>query len=126
MGNCDRSQFFITFKSCEHLNNKHTIFGRLVGGADILKEMEKLETDDTDRPKKEVRITRVEVFKNPFPDAMKDEVKVEKKEIEWGAEDAMKNHRLRKSDEIGKYLNLAPEPVKKEKETATLSRDQLE
>ena len=23
-------------------------------------------------------------------------------EIEWGAEDAMKNHRLRKSDEIGK------------------------
>merc|ERR1712216_83210 len=113
----------------EHLNNKHTIFGRLAGGADILKELEKLETDDTDRPKKEVRITRVEVFKNPFPDAMKDEVKVEKKEIEWGAEDAMKHHRLRKSDEIGKYVAMEKDTTKKQKAlapSATLSHDQLD
>ena len=34
-----------------------------------------------------VRITRVEVFKNPFPDAMKDEVKVEKKVSQDGCRD---------------------------------------
>lgn len=60
------SQFFITFKPCEHLNNKHTVFGTLVGGAPVLREIESIPTDRRDFPKQDIRITTVNVFVNPF------------------------------------------------------------
>jgi peptidyl-prolyl cis-trans isomerase-like protein 2 len=34
------SKFFITFKSCGHLDNKHSVFGSVVGGLDILSKLE--------------------------------------------------------------------------------------
>ena len=34
------SQFFITFKSAAHLDGKHSIFGRVVGGLDTLTKLE--------------------------------------------------------------------------------------
>ena len=30
--NSNTSQFFITFKDCKHLDLKHTVFGKVVGG----------------------------------------------------------------------------------------------
>lgn len=44
------SQFYITYKSAPHLNKKHTIFGSLVGGSEVLKELANFPTDDNDRP----------------------------------------------------------------------------
>ncbi|KAI9656002.1 MAG: hypothetical protein M1821_005063 [Bathelium mastoideum] len=44
------SQFFITLTECPHLNGKHTIFGHLVKGQDILRRMAKVDVDDNDRP----------------------------------------------------------------------------
>ncbi len=38
----DGSQFFLTFVKTPHLDGKHTIFGRVVGGMDTVKELEKL------------------------------------------------------------------------------------
>jgi cyclophilin family peptidyl-prolyl cis-trans isomerase len=35
------SQFYILYKSAHHLDNKHTVFGRVVGGLDVLSKMEK-------------------------------------------------------------------------------------
>ncbi|KFG33444.1 peptidyl-prolyl cis-trans isomerase, cyclophilin-type domain-containing protein, partial [Toxoplasma gondii GAB2-2007-GAL-DOM2] len=75
------SEFFITFKSCEHLNNKHTIFGRVVGGLDVLRQWEKLETDKKDKPLKPPKVEEIIVFKNPFEDARK-EMEDEKREEE--------------------------------------------
>ena len=44
------SQFYITFKSATHLDGKHTVFGRVVGGLDTLGKLEGLPTDKEDRP----------------------------------------------------------------------------
>lgn len=37
------SQFFITYKSCAHLNYKHSVFGKVVGGFEVLAAMEKIQ-----------------------------------------------------------------------------------
>lgn len=44
------SQFFILYKSANHLNFKHTVFGGVVGGLTALAAMEKVPVDDNDRP----------------------------------------------------------------------------
>ncbi|RLN57787.1 hypothetical protein BBJ28_00004896 [Nothophytophthora sp. Chile5] len=62
----NKSQFFITFKACQHLDKKHAVFGRVVGGMDVLDAIENVETGAEDRPLEEVRIKRVQVFVNPF------------------------------------------------------------
>ena len=65
--NTNKSQFFITLKSCNHLDNKHSIFGRLVGGEATLRALELLEVDGGDRPVGALpRIIDTRVFTNPF------------------------------------------------------------
>ncbi|MXQ97632.1 hypothetical protein E5288_WYG019126 [Bos mutus] len=68
--NTNKSQFFITFRSCAYLDKKHTIFGRVVGGFDTLTAMENVESDPkTDRPKEEIRIDSTIVFVDPYEEA---------------------------------------------------------
>lgn len=62
----NKSQFFITFKECKHLDKKHTVFGRVVGGMDALDRIERVSTGADDRPYDAVKIIRVQVFSNPF------------------------------------------------------------
>lgn len=38
------SQFFITYKSSPWLNDKHTVFGRVIHGMEICKKAEKIKT----------------------------------------------------------------------------------
>ncbi|CAJ0966250.1 unnamed protein product [Ranitomeya imitator] len=68
--NTNKSQFFITFRSCTYLDKKHTVFGRVVGGFDTLTAMEKVDTDSkTDRPKEDIRIESTVVFVDPYEEA---------------------------------------------------------
>lgn len=60
------SQFFVTFKSCPHLDRKHSVFGRLVGGADTLRALELTPTGKDDRPDAPLTLLRVDVFQDPF------------------------------------------------------------
>uniref|UniRef100_A0A8C7NFY1 PPIase cyclophilin-type domain-containing protein n=1 Tax=Oncorhynchus mykiss TaxID=8022 RepID=A0A8C7NFY1_ONCMY len=64
--NTNKSQFFITFRSCPYLDRKHTVFGRVVGGFEALTAMENIEADPkTDKPKVHAHThTRVSVRKN--------------------------------------------------------------
>ena len=64
--NTNGSQFFITFKSAAHLDGKHTVFGRVVGGFDALSKIERVPTDKNDRPMEPVAITCIMVLVNPF------------------------------------------------------------
>ncbi|XP_071799833.1 spliceosome-associated protein CWC27 homolog [Asterias amurensis] len=77
--NDNSSQFFFTFERCEHLNNKHTIFGKVVG--DTIFNMIKLsevEIGTDDRPVYPPKIKSTEVLANPFDDIVPRELKKEK------------------------------------------------
>lgn len=61
------SQFFITFRETAHLNTKHTVFGKLVGGEEVLDRIERiLVRPGTDKPAKEIRIKSIQVLQDPF------------------------------------------------------------
>ncbi|RIA96928.1 cyclophilin-like domain-containing protein [Glomus cerebriforme] len=74
--NTNSSQFFFTFRPCTHLDNKHTIFGKIVGGKEILDKMESIPTDESDRPLQEIKIVKVITFVDPYEEYKK---KLEKK-----------------------------------------------
>lgn len=57
------SQFYVTFQETPHLDKKHTVFGKLVGGEDILDALEALPVKPgTERPAKPVRITEIIMY----------------------------------------------------------------
>lgn len=61
------SQFYLTFKATPNLDKKHTVFGKLVGGEDVLDGLEKLPLKaGTERPAKPVRITEIIIYQDPF------------------------------------------------------------
>ncbi|KAF5204787.1 Peptidyl-prolyl cis-trans isomerase cyp57 [Thalictrum thalictroides] len=64
------SQFFITLDSCDWLNKKNTIFGKVTGDSVFnLLRLGEVETDTNDRPLDEApKILSVEVLWNPFED----------------------------------------------------------
>jgi|JI10StandDraft_1071094.scaffolds.fasta_scaffold1922140_1 peptidyl-prolyl cis-trans isomerase SDCCAG10 len=63
------SQFFITFGDCEHLNRKHTIFGRVVGDTIYnLMALQSIDTDGQDQPTNPPTIRRTKIILNPFDD----------------------------------------------------------
>ena len=50
------SQFFITLKDTAWLDGKHVVFGKVIKGMDVVKEVEGIETDGQDKPKVTVSI----------------------------------------------------------------------
>lgn len=52
----NRSQFFITTEPASFLDQKHSVFGNVVDGFDVVRSIEKAETDAEDRPIEQVII----------------------------------------------------------------------
>ncbi len=60
--NTNGSQFFIvTAEECSWLDGKHTVFGRVSSGMDVVDALENVATDGSDRPLEPVAITAIEL-----------------------------------------------------------------
>ena len=55
------SQFFITTVETPWLNMRHTIFGQVTSGMDIVSKLEGVDTDPADRPVEAQRILKIAV-----------------------------------------------------------------
>ncbi|WP_121665552.1 peptidylprolyl isomerase [Mesonia aquimarina] len=61
--NTNGSQFFITLKETPHLNGRHSIFGKIVEGQQVIDSLGKVETAAQDKPVKEVVIKKLNIIR---------------------------------------------------------------
>ncbi|MCJ1354730.1 MAG: Peptidyl-prolyl cis-trans isomerase cyp8 [Icmadophila ericetorum] len=128
------SQFFITYRPAKHLDRKHTIFGKVVGGMDTLDRLENVPVQESDkRPLEEIVMEEVVVFVDPFEEFQKekrerdtDEQEKEMVKKMGGTEDdrtTWTGKRIRgdgtvekegATGGVGKYLKAAKQTDKKE------------
>ena len=77
--NTNRSQFFILYGPQPHLNNHHTVFGRVLDGWDILDKIENMPVMGSSAPKKKLEncpvdppvIKSITVHANPLADEVR-------------------------------------------------------
>lgn len=96
------SQFFFTLDKAEELNNKNTVFGRIVGDTiyNLARMGESEVTEGTERPLYPIKITGVEILVNPFAD-------------------------MQKRDRVARHTETAPAPIPKKKKPAKAGKKLL-
>ena len=49
-----------------HLDRKHTVFGKVVGGLEVLDKLENIPTDHDEKPEQDIKINKILIFVDPF------------------------------------------------------------
>ncbi|KAJ7169768.1 cyclophilin-like domain-containing protein [Mycena filopes] len=95
------SQWYLTFKPTPNLDKKHTVFGKLVGGEDVLDALEKLPLKDgTERPAKPVRITEIVIYQDPFEEYKTRLAKKLARRLEAGQGNAAEKTQKKEGDDV--------------------------
>ncbi|KAG5438103.1 hypothetical protein PCANB_002954 [Pneumocystis canis] len=112
--NTNSSQFFITYKETKHLDRKHTVFGKVVGGMNTLDKMENSPVDSSNKPISDIIMTDIIVFIDPFEEFKKEMLlEQEQKNIDperddntttWTGKSLIINKNINTSSVVGKYL----------------------
>lgn len=121
------SQFFLTYRAVAHLDRKHTIFGRVVQGMDVLDRLEAVRTGDKDKPIETCVLDDIVVFIDPFAEYAKQRseadnaaLQSEKVAMQGGAEDDHTTWTGKKigadgrveeasaGQQVGRYLSATP------------------
>ncbi len=109
--NTNTSQFFITYAAAPHLNHKHTVFGKLIGGEKALDLCEAVGTDMADKPITPITINEIKVITDPFDDVLLKDKRIQEGKIRKIEEREMKAKLIQASsgttlasDKVGKFL----------------------
>ena len=62
--NTNGSQFFINTADNSFLDTKHTVFGKVIAGAEVVSQIENTETDGSDRPIEHIVIESITIQEN--------------------------------------------------------------
>ena len=140
------SQFFILYRAAKHLDRKHTIFGQVVGGLDVLSKLEDAPVKkDDNRPLSDIKIQDITVLVDPFEEFLKskkekdDADRLQKEIIQaGGTEDdrtTWTGKRIRRDGKvdagdtgasgIGKYLKDVASAAEEEEEVVAEEWDEL-
>ena len=113
----------MTFKSCPHLDGKHSVFGKIIQGLEFLDRVEGMAIDQKDVPKEDIIIEDTIVIVNPYRDSIADLLMKEWKlkhqeqaaQVKWGlgskggllsihAKDKKSSESKHTVDSIGKFM----------------------